>query len=58
MGGETSLMTAITEGATQAVTFMGTAFNAITSNPYLAVFLGVTMLGSGIVLFRKLRKGS
>ena len=51
-------MELITAGATQATTFMSTAFTAITNNPYLAVFLGVTMLGSGIALFRKLRKGA
>ena len=51
-------MTAITSGATQAITFMTTAFGAITDNAYLAVFLGVTMLGAGVTLFRKLRKGA
>ena len=35
-------MTNITAGATQAITFMTTAFGAITDNVYLAVFLGVT----------------
>lgn len=58
MGGEDSIMTAITEGATQAITFMTQAFTAITGNVYLAVFLGVTMLGAGVTLFRKLRKGA
>lgn len=51
-------MTQITAGATQAVEFMTDAFTAMTGNVYLAVFLGVTMLGAGICLFRKLRKGS
>lgn len=58
MGGEDSIMTAISEGATQAITFMTQAFTAITGNVYLAVFLGVTMLGAGVTLFRKLRKGA
>lgn len=48
----------ITAGASQAITFMTQAFNAITGNVYLAVFLGVTMLGAGVTLFRKLRKGA
>ena len=51
-------METITTGASQAVTFMTQAFTAMTGNAYLAVFLGVTMLGAGICLFRKLRKGS
>ena len=51
-------MSSITSGATQAITFMTTAFEAMTGNVYLAVFLGVTMLGSGICLFRKLRRGT
>lgn len=57
MGGDT-VMTAITAGATQAIEFMTTAFTAITGNVYLAVFLGVTMLGAGVTLFRKLRRGA
>lgn len=55
---EPSIMELITAGATQAVTFMTQAWTAMTGNVYLAVFLGVTMLGSGIVLFRKLRRGT
>lgn len=51
-------MEAITAGGTAAVTFMETAFSAMTSNVYLAVFLGVTMIGAGVGLFRKLRKGT
>ena len=48
----------VTTGATQAVTFMSSMWTAMTGNPYLAVFLGVTMLGAGVVLFRKLRRGA
>ncbi len=51
-------MDLITAGGTQAITFMSTAFTAMTNNPYLAVFLGVTMIGAGIGLFRKLRRGT
>lgn len=51
-------MSNITAGATQAITFMSSAFEAMTGNVYLAVFLGVTMLGAGIGLFRKLRRGT
>lgn len=51
-------MSSITAGATQAITFMTTAFGAMTDNVYLAVFLGVTMIGAGVTLFRKLRRGS
>ena len=48
----------ITAGATSAVDFMSRAWTAMTGNIYLAVFLGVTMLGAGIGLFRKLRRGT
>lgn len=58
MGGEPTIMDLITAGATQAVTFMTQAWTAMTGNVYLAVFLGVTMLGAGIALFRKLRRGA
>lgn len=51
-------MTAITSGAAKAIEFMTDAFEAMTGNVYLAVFLGVTMIGSGVILFRKLRKGT
>ena len=51
-------LSAITQGATDAITFMTTAFTTMTGNVYLAVFLGVTMLGAGIGLFRKLRRGT
>ena len=56
--GGTGFMDLITAGGTQAVTFMTTAFTAMTSNVYLAVFLGVTMIGAGVGLFRKLRRGA
>lgn len=51
-------MEAIKTGATTAITFMTDAFTAMTSNTYLAVFLGVTMIGAGVGLFRKLRRGT
>lgn len=51
-------MTSIAGGATKAIEFMTTAFEAMTGNVYLAVFLGVTMIGAGVGLFRKLRRGT
>lgn len=51
-------MEAIQAAATTAIEFMTTAFTAMTSNAYLAIFLGVTMIGAGVGLFRKLRKGT
>lgn len=56
-GGETA-MTAIKAAASVAVEFMTTAFTAMTENAYLAVFLGVTMIGAGVCVFRKLRRGT
>ena len=47
-------MSLISEGASKAISFMTSAFQAMTGNVYLAVFLGVTMIGSGICLFRTL----
>lgn len=58
MGGEPTILDTITTGATNAISFMSQAFTAITGNVYLTVFLGVTMLGAGVTLFRKLRKGA
>ena len=54
----TTAMDSITTGASKAIEFMSTAFSTMTGNVYLAVFLGVTMLGAGIGLFRKLRRGT
>lgn len=51
-------MDAINTGATNAISFLSQAFTTMTGNPYLAVFLGVTMIGAGVTLFRKLRKGA
>lgn len=55
---ESTPLELIESGAAQAITFLSTAFNAMTGNVYLAVFLGVTMIGAGVTLFRKLRKGA
>lgn len=57
-GVEDAGMEAIKAGGTAAIEFMTTAFTAMTSNVYLAVFLGVTMIGAGVGLFRKLRRGT
>lgn len=51
-------ISSISAGASQAISFMTSAFQAMTGNVYLAVFLGVTMIGSGVCLFRKLRRGT
>ena len=52
------LMESIVAGGTKAIEFMTSAFTAMTGNAYLAVFLGVTMIGAGVGLFRKLRRGT
>lgn len=51
-------MSAIQSAGSTAIGFMSTAFDAMTSNPYLVIFLAVTMIGAGIGLFRKLRRGT
>jgi hypothetical protein len=51
-------MEAIKTAMTTAVSFMTSAFEAMTSNPYLVIFLAVTMIGVGVGVFRKLRKGA
>lgn len=51
-------MDAVKTAMTTAVTFMGTAFDAMTGNGYLVVFLAVTMIGVGVTVFRKLRRGA
>lgn len=51
-------MDAVTSAMTTATGFMTTAFNAMTSNGYLVVFLATTMIGVGVTVFRKLRKGA
>jgi len=51
-------MDAVKTAMTTAVTFMTTAFEAMTANGYLVVFLAVTMIGVGVTVFRKLRRGA
>ena len=51
-------MEAVTSAMTTATGFMTTVFNAMTGNGYLVVFLAVTMIGVGVTVFRKLRRGA
>lgn len=51
-------MATIKTGAATAIEFMTQAFTAMTGNEYLTVFLAVTMIGAGVCLFRKLRRGT
>lgn len=53
-----TVMDLIKTGSSTAIQFMTDAFTAMTGNVYLAVFLGVTMIGAGVGLFRKLRRGT
>lgn len=51
-------MEAVKTAMTTAVSFMTSAFDAMTSNGYLVMFLAVTMIGVGVTVFRKLRRGA
>jgi hypothetical protein len=51
-------MDAVKTAMTSAVSFMTTAFDAMTANGYLVIFLAVTMIGVGVTVFRKLRRGA
>lgn len=51
-------MEAVKTAMTTAVSFMTSAFDAMTANGYLVVFLAVTMIGVGVTVFRKLRRGA
>ena len=51
-------MEAVKTAMTTAVSFMTSAFDAMTANGYLAVFLAATMIGVGVTVFRKLRRGA
>lgn len=51
-------MEAVKTGMTTAVSFMTSAFDAMTANGYLVIFLAVTMIGVGVSVFRKLRRGA
>lgn len=46
----------VSDAITSMTTIIGTVVTTITGNPILAIFLGAALLGSGIALFRKLRK--
>lgn len=51
-------MDAVKTAMTTAVSFMTSAFDAMTANGYLVIFLAVTMIGVGVTVFRKLRRGA
>jgi Flp pilus assembly pilin Flp len=51
-------MEAVKTAMTTAVSFMTSAFDAMTANGYLVIFLAVTMIGVGVTVFRKLRRGA
>lgn len=51
-------MEAVRTAMTTAVSFMTSAFDAMTANGYLVIFLAVTMIGVGVTVFRKLRRGA
>lgn len=51
-------MAAVKTAMTTAVEFMTSAFDAMTANGYLVIFLAVTMIGVGVTVFRKLRRGA
>lgn len=51
-------MDAVKTATTTAVSFMTSAFDAMTANGYLVIFLAVTMIGVGVTVFRKLRRGA
>lgn len=56
--GTPTAMDTITTAAETAISFMTKAFTAMTGNAYLVVFLGATMIGVGVSIFRKLRRGT
>ena len=51
-------MDAVKTAMTTAVSFMTSAFDAMTANGYLVIFLAATMIGVGVTVFRKLRRGA
>lgn len=46
---------AITAGVTSAVGLVGTAFDAITSNTVLCIFLGAALVRVGMGIFRSMK---
>lgn len=46
---------AITAGVTSAVGLVGTAFDAITSNTVLCIFLGAALVKVGMGIFRSMK---
>lgn len=46
---------AITTGVTSAVGLVGTAFDAITSNAVLCIFLGAALVRVGMSIFRSMK---
>ena len=46
---------AITAGVTNAVTLMGNAFDAITGNTVMMIFLGYALVRGGLGVFRSMK---
>jgi hypothetical protein len=48
-------MEALTTAATNAIGLVGTVFTAMTGNALLELFLGASVVGVGISVFRRLK---
>lgn len=46
----------VTGAVTNLLDVMSTVVTTIVSNPYLAVFLAVPVIGAGIAIFRKFKR--
>ncbi len=46
---------AISAGVTQAVSLVGTAFDAISKNAVLCIFLGAALVRTGMSIFRSMK---
>ncbi|MCI9403739.1 MAG: hypothetical protein HFF04_08720 [Oscillospiraceae bacterium] len=51
-------MDAILAGTSTLTTLVGDVFTLMTANPLLTLFLASSVIGTGIALFRKLRRAS
>ena len=54
----TTVMDAINSAITNAVSLVGTAYNAMMDQPVVAIFVGASLVTLGMVLFGRMKRSA
>lgn len=53
-----AVMEGITTAITNAVTIVGTSYNAMMEQPVVAIFVGASLLSLGMILFGRMKRSA